>query len=75
MSDAERDLLTTTEGVDEGSAASTAEGVATGAAQPPAGAPQATEPAAAPPDDMESEESRTARDAAGPGQQLETGEG
>ena len=72
------DLLTTTEGVDEGSAAATAEGPGTGAAQTVGGAPSSPadgESAPAPPVDMESEQSRDARAAAGSGQQLQAGEG
>ena len=68
-------LLTTSEGVDEGSAQSTAEGPGAGADPAAGGAPRPPEPGAAPPEDMESEESRAARDAAGTGQQLQTGEG
>lgn len=79
MSD-EPDLVTS-EGVDEGSAAGTTEGLDDRAAagdgvlgEPPRGAPvDAVEQAA--PDDMESEQSRAARDAAGTGQQLQEGEG
>jgi hypothetical protein len=76
MSDPERDLVTT-EGVDEGSAASTVEGPASGAS-PAAGAgpldgPGA--PAASPPVDMETEESRAVREREAPGQQLQAGEG
>ena len=75
MSAADDRLLTTTEGVDEGSAASTAEGPGSGAEAPAGAAPQPPQETAAPPDDMESPESRAAREAAGPGQQLEAGEG
>lgn len=72
MTDLSKDLLTTTEGVDEGSAASTAEGPGSG------GSPEAGQPVSGPPDtseapvDMETHESR---EQAGPGQQLEVGEG
>ena len=68
------------EGVDEGSAAGTAEGLdeRTGdgdvLGEPPRGAPE-DEAQAAGPVDMESEQSRGARDAAGSGQQLQEGEG
>jgi hypothetical protein len=70
-------LLTTTEGVDEGSAASTveesgAEGSALGATAA-AGAEDESTPA--PPDDMETSESRAAREERGTGQQLQAGEG
>ena len=71
------------EGVDEGSAAQTAEGTdleqrATDGTdvvgEPPRGAPE-DESQAAGPVDMESAESRAARDEQGPGQQLQEGEG
>jgi hypothetical protein len=71
------DLLTT-EGVDEGSEASTAEGPQSGSGPVDAGpgrpAPQ-SEATPAPPVDMEGSDSRAARDAVGSGQQLEAGEG
>ena len=90
MTNPSDDLLATTEGVDEGSAASTVEGEGaersteelTGVTNPikramgdgpDRGASPDVQPA--PPVDMESDESRAARDAAGPGQQLEAGEG
>jgi hypothetical protein len=73
-------LLTTTEGVDEGSAASTAEGPQSGAgpvdvggAAPGAGPESGATPA--PPVDMESDDARAARDAVGTGQQVQVGEG
>ena len=87
MTNPSNDLLATSEGVDEGSAASTAEGPTsteelTGVTNPIKQAlgdgpdrdasPDATP---APPVDMESEQSRSARDAAGTGQQLQAGEG
>ena len=69
------DLLATSEGVDEGSAASTDEGPGSGS-DVGTGAPgAASQDTAAPPVDMESDESRAARDAAGTGQQLQEGEG
>lgn len=87
MTNPGKDLLTTAEGVDEGSAASTAEGAdtsteeLTGVTNPIKQAlgdgpdrnasPDATP---APPVDMESEESRSAREAS-PGQQYQVGEG
>ena len=86
MTDPSKDLLVSTEGVDEGSADSTVEGPDSGAAgdaaaggaaagdgasSPAAGAG----PEAAPPLDMESPQSRAARDAVGTGQQLQAGEG
>lgn len=69
------------EGVNEGSATSTQE--STGVpnpihevlGDPKAATHAAGTEAAAPPDDMESEESRAARDASGTGQQLQAGEG
>ena len=81
------DLLATSEGVDEGSEKSTDEGARsteelTGVPNPmdralggaaPTGADAEATPA--PPVDMESGESRGARDAAGSGQQLQEGEG
>jgi hypothetical protein len=73
------DDLVTTEGVDEGSAASAAEGADR---RPPAdqiGAQPSPGPAgesdAAPPQDLESDASRAARDQSGTGQQLAVGEG
>ena len=67
-------LLTTTEGVDEGSAASTAEGRGSGA-RPAAGtAPTVEGEQPAPPVEVDTEESRAAR-AADSGQQLQVGEG
>ena len=73
MTEPDDDLLTTTEGVDEGSAASTAEDRSSGSA-PGAGArpdvPDA-EPVA-PPVDMDTDDPAAQR---GPGQQLEVGEG
>ena len=78
MTNPSEDLLVAPEGVDEGSAASTAEGPASGSDGDLVGAdaqvPE-TESTPRPPDDMESEESRAARDAAGTGQQLQAGEG
>ena len=92
MTNPSDDLLATSEGVDEGSAASTDEG-------PRSGEPTSTEELTgvtnpikramgdspstegtseatpAPPVDMESEQSRAARDASGSGQQLQAGEG
>ena len=79
MTSPDEGLLTTTEGVDEGSAASTAEGPQSGAGQPgaaPSGGPAPeSEATPAPPVDMEGTDSRAARDAVGTGQQLEAGEG
>ena len=72
--------LVPSEGVDEGSAAQTAEGLEerTGdgdvLGEPPRGAP-ADEAQAAGPVDMEPAQAREARDALGSGQQLEEGEG
>lgn len=75
MTDPGKDLLTTTEGVDEGSAASTVEGPGTGA-EPAAGAPlTAAAQVPAPPYDLETDESRAAREQGDPGQQLQVGEG
>ena len=74
------DLLVAPEGVDEGSADSTAEGPEDGGdpagvlGAAPAGGPD-DEDTPRPPDDMESEESRAARDAVGTGQQVQAGEG
>jgi hypothetical protein len=59
MTNPSEDLLVTTEGVDEGSAASTVEG----------------EQSPAPPVDMETDESRAVKEARGDGQQLQAGEG
>ena len=71
--------LATAEGVDEGSAASTAESPAPEdrdgvLGEPPHGAP-ADDAQAAGPADMETSESRKAREELGPGQQLAEGEG
>ena len=87
MTNPSDDLLATSEGVDEGSAASTDEGPdsteeLTGVTNPikrALGDPPSTagesDATPAPPVDMESEQSRGARDAAGSGQQLQAGEG
>ena len=87
MTNPSDDLLATSEGVDEGSQKSTDEGdrsteELTGVTNPitqalgDAPSTDATSDATpAPPVDMESEQSRGARDAAGSGQQLEAGEG
>jgi hypothetical protein len=79
MTPSDDGLLTTTEGVDEGSKASTAEGPQSGAGAVDAGTaggagPQ-SEATPAPPVDMESPEARAARDALGSGQQVQVGEG
>ena len=74
MTNPDEDLVTT-EGVDEGSAASTAEGPASGASPGAGRGPHAPDEPAAAPVDMETEESRAAREQAGPGQQLQAGEG
>ena len=87
MTNPSDDLLATSEGVDEGSAASTDEGPdsteeLTGVTNPikqALGDPPSTDAGSdatpAPPVDMESDQSRGARDAAGSGQQLQAGEG
>ena len=87
MTNPSDDLLATSEGVDEGSQKSTDEGdrsteELTGVTNPitqALGDPPSTDAASdatpAPPVDMESEQSRGARDAAGSGQQLQAGEG
>lgn len=87
MTNPSDDLLATSEGVDEGSAASTGEGPKptselTGVTNPLSRAMgdapatgEESDATPAPPVDMESEQSRGARDAAGSGQQLATGEG
>jgi hypothetical protein len=87
MTNPSDDLLATSEGVDEGSAASTDEGAdrpteeLTGVTNPisralgdPPSTDAESEATPAPPVDMESDESRGARSAAS-GQQLEAGEG
>jgi hypothetical protein len=74
MSDPNEDLLVTAEGVDEGSAASTAEGPDSGARDVVSGAAGAPGEEPAPPVDMDSDRARAAREQA-PGQQLEAGEG
>ena len=87
MTNPSDDLLATSEGVDEGSAASTDEGATstedlTGVTNPigralgdPPTQDAESDATPAPPVDMESERSRDARGAAGSGQQLEAGEG
>ena len=87
MTNPSDDLLATSEGVDEGSEKSTDEGARsteelTGVTNPISRAlgdgPSTggeSEATPAPPVDMESSESRGARDAAGSGQQLQAGEG
>ena len=87
MTNPSDDLLATSEGVDEGSAASTDEGPRstqelTGVTNPlsralgdPPSPDQEVDASPAPPVDMESEQSRSARDASGTGQQLQAGEG
>ena len=87
MTNPGEDLLATSEGVDEGSTASTSEGTpsteeltgvtnpikrALGDAPDPS---DETDASPAPPVDMESDDSRAARASSGTGQQLEAGEG
>ena len=67
-------LLTTTEGVDEGSAASTAEGPGSGGRPAAGSAPTVEGEQPAPPVEVDTEQSRAAR-AADSGQQLQVGEG
>ena len=76
MTEPSEDLLVTSEGVDEGSAASTVEGSDSGGS-PAVGRSVAADPESqpAPPDDMETAESRALRAERGTGQQLEAGEG
>jgi hypothetical protein len=74
MSDPSEDLLVTAEGVDEGSADSTAEGPGSGARDVVSGDAAAPGQQPAPPVDMDSDRARAAREQA-PGQQLEAGEG
>jgi len=85
MTTADEDLLTTTEGVDEGFAASTVEGSDSGSDAEAAGAGHSSgrpgthgvhggESQPAPPVDVATDESRAAR-AADTGQQLQAGEG
>jgi len=87
MTNPSDDLLATTEGVDEGSAASTSEGPSsteelTGMTNPlkralgdsPSTSGEA-DAKPAPPVDMETDDSRAARAAGGSGQQLQAGEG
>lgn len=78
MTSSSEHLLTTTEGVDEGSAASTVEetgteGSAVGAAADSGGIQDESTPA--PPVDMESDEARSVKEQQGTGQQLQAGEG
>ncbi len=77
MTSSEKDLLTAGEGVDEGSAASTAEGAGTasgGGVGPAPAAGGQTDPQPAPPDEVGTADSRKAAES-DPGQQLEAGEG
>ena len=77
MTGTDKDLLTAGEGVDEGSAASTAEEAGTGSGGGVGAAPAAggqTDAQPAPPDDVETAESRRASES-DLGQQLEAGEG
>jgi hypothetical protein len=74
MTNPDQDLLVTTEGVDEGSAASTVEGPGSGATPAVGGGPVAEGERPAPPVEVDTEESRAAR-AADTGQQLQVGEG
>jgi hypothetical protein len=74
MTDPAKDLLTTTEGVDEGSAASTVEGPYSGAAVEAGARPPVPGESPAPPVPVETDESRAAG-AADTGQQLQVGEG
>ena len=68
-----REDLVTTEGVDEGSAASTVEGPDSGGSPAARGLPDGPDAErAAPPVDMDTEDVEAVR---GPGQQLEAGEG
>ena len=75
MTDPDEDLLTTTEGVDEGSAASTVEGPGSGGSPRAGSGPVAEGEAPAPPVDMETEQSRAVREQRDTGQQLDVGEG
>ena len=76
MTNPDDELLVTSEGVDEGSAASTAEADGTSSDAAVEGvASGGPGTGAAAPVDMESQESRQARDAQGTGQQLQAGEG
>lgn len=87
MTNPGEDLLATSEGVDEGSAASTSEGPTsteelTGVTNPlkralgdPPHQSEEIDPRPAPPVDMESDDARAARAARGTGQQLQAGEG
>ena len=75
MTESSEQLLTTTEGVDEGSAASTVEEAGSeGSAVGSAAAGMLDESSPAPPADMTTDESREAQEQA-PGQQLQVGEG
>jgi hypothetical protein len=74
MTNPDQDLLTTTEGVDEGSAAFTAEGPGSGAAPAAGTAPAVEGEQPAPPVEVDTDESRAARSAS-TGQQLQAGEG
>lgn len=74
MTDPDQDLLVTSEGVDEGSAASTAEGAGSGARPTVGDHPVVDGEVPAPPVQVDTEESRAAR-AADSGQQLQAGEG
>ena len=87
MTNPDNDLLATTEGVDEGSAESSREGLPsteelTGVENPlsralgdPPSADAEVDAEPAPPVGTETGESRSARESSGTGQQLEAGEG
>ena len=74
MTNPDEDLLTTTEGVDEGSAASTVEGPGSGGTPAVGGSPTVEGAQPAPPVDMETEQSRAVREQRDPGQQVDVGE-
>lgn len=74
MTNPDQDLLVATEGVDEGSAASTTEGPGSGATPAAGGHPVVEGEAPAPPVEVDTQESRDAG-AADTGQQLQAGEG
>lgn len=74
MTDPDQDLLVTSEGVDEGSAASTAEDRGSGADPAAGGRAVAEGETPGPPVPVDTEQSRAAQ-AADTGQQLQAGEG
>ena len=75
MTQPDDELLTTTEGVDEGSAASTVEGPDSGGTPRVGSTPRVEGEEPAPPVDMETDAIRRTREQRDPGQQVDTDQG